>query len=185
MSGFFETGKGYMVRVTDLHSPDAETFSVSLNDLAGRYPTNEDVEMPGELINVLLDATVPHEVIKMERGFPKVVGMKLRPRFSVTPVGLTATPAADATLITPGVSSATGFLGGVTAPSDDGAAPFDPREGVEPEPEAEAGADRQTELADMRKGALIDIAQGHGLSYSEKNSKSEIITGILAAEAQS
>ncbi len=183
MSGFFEAGRRYRVRVTDLHSPDAATFSVSLNNMTGRYYTNEDIEMPGELINVLLDATVPHEIIQTERGYPKIVGVKLRPRFSVTPLGMPATPTADATLITPGVSAATGVLGGEMPPSDYGVPPFDPYEGAEPEPEAEDGADRQAELAGMSKGALVEIAQVYGLRYTEKNNKSEMITGILAAEA--
>lgn len=184
MNGFFEAGKKYCVRVADLHSPDAETFSVSLNDMTGRYGTNEDVVMPGELINVLLDATVPHEITKMERGYPRIVGVKLRPRFSVTPVGLPTVPLADATIVTPGVSAGTGVLGGgFTPPSDYGAELFDPREGAEPEPEADEGADRQAELTAMVKGALIEVAQGYGLSYTEKNTKSEIVTGILAAEA--
>ena len=140
MNGFFEAGKKYCVRVADLHSPDAETFSVSLNDMTGRYGTNEDVVMPGELINVLLDATVPHEITKMERGYPRIVGVKLRPRFSVTPVGLPTVPLADATIVTPGVSAGTGVLGGgFTPPSDYGAELFDPREGAEPEPEADEG----------------------------------------------
>lgn len=184
MSGFFEAGRKYRVRVTDLHSPDAVTFSVSLNNMTGRYYTNEDIEMPGELINVLLDATVPHEIIQMERGYPKIVGVKLRPRFSVTPLGMPAVPTADATLITPGVSAGTGVLGGEMPlpPSDDGVPLFDPHEGAEPEPEAEDGADRQAELTGMNKGALIEIAQGYGLRYTEKNNKSEMITGILAAE---
>ena len=68
-------------------------------------------------------------------------------------------------------------------PSDDGVPLFDPHEGAEPEPEAEDGADRQAELTGMNKGALIEIAQGYGLRYTEKNNKSEMITGILAAEA--
>lgn len=185
MIGFFEAGKKYCVRVSDLHSPDAETFSVSLNDMTGRYPTNEDVVMPGELLGVLLDATVPHEIVKMERGYPRIVGVKLRPRFSVTPVGMPRVPVEDATLISAGVSSGAGVLGGGFAPpSDDDAIPFDPREGAEPEPEADEGADRQAELTAMVKGALIEIAQEYGLSYSTQNTKSEIITGILAAEAQ-
>jgi len=179
---FFESGKKYRVRVVDLHSPDAQTFSVSVNDLTGRYPTNEDVIMPGELINALLDATVPHEIIKMEHGFPKVIGTKFRPRFSVTPVGMGTFPVQDATIITPGVS-----VSGDTAPDDSGAVPFDPFEGQAPGPETDTPeglkVDRQTELENMRKGELIDIASDHGLEYSDRNNKSEIIAGILAAEA--
>lgn len=180
MQNFFETGKRYIVRVADLHSPDAETFSVSLNDKSGRYPLNEDIEMPGELIRVLLDATVPHEIVKMERGYPRRVGTKLRPRFFVTPVGMPSVPVQDATLIQPGVSEA---MAVEEVDPDDGA--FDPETGEEPGAEIEASTSmhQREELANMVKRELLEIGRGLGLDYTERNSNAEIITGILAAEA--
>lgn len=174
---FFEENKSYVVRVVDLHSPDAKTFSVSVNDLTGRYPTNEEIQMPGVLINALLDSAIPHEITKIDHGFPRIVGYKYRPRFSVTPVGLGTFPTADATIITSGISD------GEVAPSDDGAKMFNALEGAEPMAATDDRADREQELASKIKAELIEIASGYGLDYSDRNNKSEIITGIIAAEA--
>lgn len=106
MKPFFEQGKMYRVVVMDMNASERTmTFSVSLNNLSGRYPLRKEIEMRGELINVLLAAVNRKEIVENRNGYPTVVGYTEEPRFAITPVGMDMYPTEAATIITPGIAA--------------------------------------------------------------------------------
>ena len=182
----------YEVEVVDLLSPNVESFVVGVNGKISSYPTHKSIRMPGNEIQVLLDACIPQEQFVMDNGFRRVVGVTMRSRFSVSMKKFGVFPTSDATVLQPFGSKAV-HLDAKMSLSRDGnvSSPEDIEMMAEPKAEeetpknptlAEMLEERRGELEQETKEILEAHAESLGLDIPSRSTKAVFVDKILEAE---